>query len=473
MKLCVLYFLFVFALCSCQEKKQNIIVILVDDLGWADLGYSGSSFYETPNIDALSKESIKLTNAYAAASICSPTRAAILTGKHPARLGITDWIPGFIPKTPEKLVSPDIPEELALKEVTLAEAFKANGYKTCFVGKWHLGDKGFYPENQGFDINLGGHHKGSPPGGYYTPYKNPKLSDGPKGEYLTDRLTNESINFITSVKDSPFLLYISYYTVHTPIEANRTYVEKFQKKTKDKESYHIEGRGLTTLTQQNANYASMVYALDKNVGNLIETLKTQGLYNNTTIVFTSDNGGLSTVLNTGKREGPTANSPLRAGKGWLYEGGIRVPMLIKPAHYNSMDKVIDTPVISQDIYPTLLSLANLSPQPNTIFDGIDLSPALIENKVLQRNTLFWHYPHYHGSGWTPGAAIRQKDWKLIEFYDSETIELYHLKNDISESQNLALKYPKKVIALQNQLHKFQDSIGAKFPTKNPSYSSNK
>lgn len=465
--------LLLIVLSSCTKKKQNFVFILVDDLGWTDLGYSGSSFYESPNIDALCNESIQFTNAYASASICSPTRAAIMTGKHPARLNITDWIPGFVPKTTEKLVGPDILNELPLKETTIAEAFKTHGYKTFFAGKWHLGDEGYYPEEQGFDINIGGHHKGSPPGGYYSPYKNPKISDGPKGEYLTDRLTNETINFIESVDNDPFLLYLSYYTVHTPIQANKQYVERFKNRNLSEPDYREEGRGVTTLKQHNADYASMVYALDKNIGKLVTKLKERGLYDNTTLIFTSDNGGLSTVLNTGKRKGPTSIEPLRAGKGWLYEGGIRVPLLIKPSHYAAKDKVINEPVVSHDFFPTMLSMADIEIDATIEIDGVDLSPILVNNGPIERKEIFWHYPHYHGSGWAPGAAIRQGDWKLIEFYDSETVELYNLKDDISETNDLSLKEPEKVIALQNRLHNLQKSVNAKYPSSNPEYKAEK
>lgn len=473
MKKCFLYCLIIFLISCSKIKKQNVVFILVDDLGWTDLGYSGSTFHETPNIDAFSKTSIQFTNAYASASICSPTRAAIMTGKHPARVNITDWIPGYISEN-EKLKGPEDLFELPLSENTLAEVFKANGYKTFFAGKWHLGDTGYFPEDQGFEINIGGHHKGSPPGGYYTPYKNPKLSDGPKGEYLTDRLTNESINFIEHNNDNPFFLYLSYYTVHTPIQPNTTYIEKFKNKLsnlKIKDSlYKNEGRGITLLQQKDAAYASMLYALDKNIGKLINKLKEENLYDNTIIVFTSDNGGLSTVLRNKKQKPPTSLTPLRAGKGWLYEGGIRIPLLIKPTQYKNKEKVIDDPVISHDLYPTLISLAGIKNQTNTI-DGIDLSPILIKDEAIDRKELFWHYPHYHASGWAPGAAILQDNWKLIEFYDSNHIELYDLSKDISESNDLSSSYPEKAKTLLNRLHELQKSVNANKVSVNPDYKS--
>ena len=461
-------------LSSCKEKKQNFLFILVDDLGWTDLGYSGSTFYETPNIDLLSNESIQFTNAYASGSVCSPSRASILTGKHPARLQITDWIPGSRPKN-RKLIGPSIFNELPLEENTIAEELQKNDYSTFFAGKWHLGNEGFFPEDQGFEINKGGHHKGSPPGGYYTPYKNPKLSDGPEGEYLTDRLTNESMNFLDTIGEKPFFLYLSYYTVHTPIQPNKQYIDKFKKKREDlgiKEiAYKYEGKGVTTLEQYNPAYASMLYALDKNIGRLLAKLKNEGLYENTTIVFTSDNGGLSTLVKNGKRLAPTSVLPLRGGKGWLYEGGIRIPLLIKPSNYSGEARISKEPVIGHDFYPTIFSLAGIATDTTQQIDGVDLSPVLFENKTLDRKELFWHYPHYHGSAWTPGAAILQGDWKLIEFYDSNTVELYNLSEDISESNNLSLEFPEKTVELLNRLHELQTSMNAKTVTLNPDHKS--
>ena len=425
-------------LLSCKEeaKKQNFVFILVDDLGWTDLGYSNSTFHETPHIDALSKSSIQFTNAYASASICSPTRASILTGKHPARVNITDWIPGDDPKN-RKLLGPADLDVLPLKEITIAEILKQNGYHTFFAGKWHLGDQGFLPDDQGFDVNIGGYHKGQPPGGYHSPYKNPYLTDGPEGEFLTDRLTNESIKFLDTIKDHPFFLYLPYYTVHTPIQANKQHVDKFKQKLKTMDSQGItdrkEGLAVTKLVQRNPEYASMVYSLDENVGKLIEKLKKEGLYENTTIIFTSDNGGLTTIREGLNYQRPTSVRPLRGGKGWLYEGGIRVPLLIKPANYKAGSRVVSEPVISHDFFPTLLSQANITIDDTIEIDGFDLTPLFAGNHI-DRQEIYWHYPHYHASGWTPGAAIRQGDWKLIEFYETKTLELYNLSEDISETK---------------------------------------
>ncbi|TLP71713.1 sulfatase [Maribacter sp. ACAM166] len=458
-------------LLSCKpSKKQNFVFILVDDLGWTDLGYSGSTFYETPNIDALSKSSIQFTNAYASASICSPSRASILTGKHPARVNITDWIPGDNPQD-KKLLGPEDLNEFPIKEVTVAEVLKQNGYSTFFAGKWHLGDNGFLPQDQGFDENLGGYHMGQPPGGYYSPYKNPHLPDGPDGEYLTDRLTNESIQFLDTINNNPFFLFLSYYTVHTPIQANLRHIDMFEKKLKNLDSIGLferkEGEAMTRLAQRNPEYASMLYALDENIGKLISKLKEEGFYENTTIIFTSDNGGLTTLKPEYDFESPTSVLPLRGGKGWLYEGGIRVPLLIKPAHYNEQNEIVREPVIGHDFFPTMLSQAEIKVDASLEIDGINLTPLLEGVDKLNREELYWHYPHYHGSGWSPGAAIRQGDWKLIEFYETENVELYKLSEDISEENNLAIEYPKKVEALKQRLHELQKSMDANKATVNP------
>ena len=458
-------------LAACSPKKsQNFVFILVDDLGWTDLGYAGSEFYETPNIDKLSKESIKFTNAYSSGSVCSPSRAAIMTGKHPARLQITDWIPGQRPKN-RKLVGPSIQNQLPLSEKTLAEAMLENGYKTFYAGKWHLGDSSYFPEDQGFQINKGGHHKGSPPGGYYSPYKNPKLADGPEGEYLTDRLTAESISFLDSVGKDPFFLYLAYYTVHTPIQPNIDYINKFKAKLESLEdpenSFRVEHGGKTMLKHRNAAYASMLYSLDSNIGQLIQKLKIEGLYENTTIVFTSDNGGLSTLANN--RNAPTSVEPLRAGKGWLYEGGIRVPLLIKPSYHSGDGEVVEEPVIGHDFYPTLLSITGIKQGSDGSVDGKDLGPLLNGEASLDRDEIFWHYPHYHGSAWTPGAAIRKGSWKLIEFHEKGISELYNLSDDLSEKNNLIMENPEKAAELSSRLHELLNSVNASEAAVNPDF----
>ena len=452
--------------------SPNIVFILVDDLGWKDLGCYGSDFYQTPHIDRLASEGVSFSDAYAACPVCSPTRAAIMTGKHPARLNITDWIPGDDPRDRKLLGTPD-GNELALDEITLAEVFRAQGYKTFFAGKWHLGGEGYFPEDQGFDINLGGHHRGSPPGGYYVPYDNPKLPDGPEGEYLTDRLTAESIKFISENKSTPFLLFLSFYTVHTPIQPNKEFVGLYHDRLEqmgNPESRRTgEHHAFTTENQVNAGYASMVHALDNNIGRLLNSIDEAGLTDNTIIVFTSDNGGLTTIeyINW---IAPTSVRPLRAGKGWCYEGGIRVPLIIK-APWIKPGKMIE-PVISMDLFPTLLEMAGIEESPGQQADGSSLTGLLSGHAALDRDALFWHYPHYHTSGWTPGSAIRMGGWKLIEYFEDGTLELYNLADDISENHNLADSLPGITKKMKNRLDALRQETGALVPSPNPEYHSN-
>ncbi len=452
--------------CRLEMNRPNIVFILVDDLGWADLGCYGSTFYETPNIDRLASNATRFTNAYAASPVCSPTRAAIMTGKHPARLRITDWIPGQDPQN-RKLLGPQDRHHLPLQEQTLAELLKAKGYSTFFAGKWHLGGEGYYPEDQGFDINKGGHEKGSPPGGYYVPYKNPKLLDGPQGEYLTDRLTDESIQFIRAHRHAPFLMFLSFYTVHTPIQACKRFVTFFEKKAANLpaiEAVEKEHEGFTKQRQDDPDYASMVHAMDENVGRVLNSLNELKLSQNTVVIFTSDNGGLATLGAT--RTAPTANGPLRAGKGWCYEGGIRVPLIVRVPSQDGATS-IDTPVISHDLFATVADLVH-APIAEDSIDGKSLLP-LLRGEPWHRRTLYWHYPHYHGSTWTPGAAIRKENWKLIRFYHYDKVELYDLQNDLGERTDLSQSLPDKTEELLQELSDWQTRIKAQMPKSNPDY----
>lgn len=452
---------------SCNsEKKYNLLFILVDDLGWTDVSYNYSDFYETSHIDKLSETSMLFDNAYAASSVCSPTRAAIMTGKHPARINITDWIPGLDPKN-KLLLGPVDRNELPLEETTIAEVLRDNNYSTFYTGKWHLGSEGHYPEDQGFDVNIGGFEKGSPMGGYYSPYKNPKLVDGPEGEYLTDRLTLETIELIKKRDpNKPFAAFLSFYNVHTPIQENKEFIDYYVEKLKsyeNKSSQTIkEGDAITLLNQRNAKYASMVHATDNNIGKIIKYLKENDIYDNTLIVFTSDNGGLSTQ----RRVAPTSVYPLRAGKGWLYEGGIRIPQLIKLPN-QTRSELISEPVVSYDLFPTIANLLNLSYKVDDI-DGVDLSNLFVK-KDINRDFIFWHFPHYHGSLWKPGSAVRNKDWKLIEFHEDNRLELYNLKDDISESKNLSKKFPELTKNLKNQLNQIKIKLSANSTTINKNY----
>ena len=450
-------------------KQTNFLFFLVDDMGWADIGANGSTFHETPHIDRLAKSGMRFTQGYAAGSVCSPTRASIMTGKHPVRVDITDWIPGQSNRPTNPLLHPEDRHSLPLKEVTLAEALKQHGYQTFFAGKWHLGKEGEWPTDQGFDINIGGHHKGSPPGGYYAPWTNPALKAKHKGEYLTERLTAESAKFLDSRdKAKPFLLYLSYYNIHTPIQPYKKRIDHYKSKAEKSFTgptpFEVEHDGKTRMRQDNPALASMVAAVDDSVGALLDKLEELKLDDNTVVIFFSDNGGLSTL----GRIGPGCNVPLRAGKGWLYEGGIREPTLIRAPGVTQPGSVSNKPMISMDFFPTMLDLAGLPLQPKLHVDGRSLLSQLKGNDSGQR-TLHWHYPHYHGSSWKPGASIRDGDWKLIEFYHYKNFELYNLAKDPGERTNLAKRNPSKAAELRAKLSAWQKQMKAKMPMSNPNY----
>ncbi len=462
------------ALCqfsSLQAKPTNFLFFLVDDLGWADVGCFGSTFHETPNIDALANSGMRFTQAYAAGSVCSPTRASILTGRHPVRLNITDWIPGQPNRDSNRLLHPEDLHQIPLEEVTIAEALKSHNYDTFFAGKWHLGDEGHWPTDQGFDINIGGNSKGSPPGGYYAPWENPTLQAKNEDEYLTERLTSESIQFLNQRDENrPFLLYLSYYNVHTPIKPYKTRIEHFEDKAKllfdEPKAPGREREGHSRSRQDNPAFASMVSAVDISVGSLLKELDRLNLSDNTVVVFFSDNGGLSTLS---RGPGPTCNSPLRAGKGWLYEGGIREPAIIRAPGVTTPGSVCNTSIVSMDFFPTFLELAALPSRPDLHIDGQSLVPLLSGKKGPSR-AHYWHYPHYHGSSWKPGAAILDNGWKLIEFYHYDTFELYHLDQDLSEKQDLAKSHPAKAQELRDKLRHWQQRMHAQMPLTNPNYS---
>jgi len=453
---------------------RNVVVILVDDLGWSDIACNGSTFYDTPNIDKLARQGVRFTDGYAAHPVCSPTRAAIMTGKNPCRqeVNITDWIPGARPKN-KKLLGPPINNNLPLEEVTIAETLREAGYSTWFLGKWHLGEtETHWPKAQGFDVNFGGHDKGSPPGGYYSPYKNPVLEDGPEGEYLTDRLTSEAIRLVKNRdKQKPFLLYLSYYTVHTPIQACKHHLEKYEKKLAtlpkiESDSIKREKHGVTRARQDNPAYASMVYAMDENVGRLMETLKEQGLDENTIVFFTGDNGGLSTLT---KKPGPTCETPLRAGKGWTYEGGIRVPYIVRNPGASANGTTCDVPVVNTDFYATILDCCGIPLKPELHKDSVSIQPLLNGAQELKRTEpLVWHFPHYHGSGFPPGSCIREGDWKLVESYHDETVELYNLRSDQEETKDLAGANPEKTVLLRKKMHDYLKKTGASMASVNAS-----
>lgn len=454
-------------------RQPNILFVLVDDLGARDPGYAGSLLHETPNIDAFAKRSVNFTAAYAASPVCTPSRAAVLTGKNPASSGITNWLPGGEYEN-MPLIEPPLPEHLPLEEVTLAESLKAIGYITFHSGKWHLGGPGYLPTDQGFDGNVGGGHYGQPPGGWFSPYKNAHMTDGPVGEYLEDRLTNETISFIESASKSgkPFFAMMSYYNVHTPIHAAPgTSTEHFRRKAarlarSGALAETVEGIGRTKLVQDNAEYATMMSALDRNFGRLLDALERFGVSDDTIVVFTSDNGGLSTldpahpIYSTGT---PTTNAPLRAGKGWAYEGGIRVPLLI--AGPTTQSGSVEAPVLLTDLHATLLDLAGAQPVSG---DGVTLRRELAGESGAATRTLFWHYPHYHGSGSKPASAVRRGDWKLIHHYEDNRYELFNLRSDPFENRNLASSDSKRLSVMKAELTKALAANQAQLPTKRTS-----
>lgn len=467
--LCFLNMLLFSSKTTHADKQTNFLFFLVDDMGWADIGANGSKFHETPHIDRLAKSGMRFTQGYAAGSVCSPTRASIMTGKHPVRVDITDWIPGQSNRPSNPLLHPEDQHSLPLKEVTIAEALKQHGYQTFFAGKWHLGKEGEWPTDQGFDINIGGHHRGSPPGGYYAPWTNPALKAKKEGEYLTERLTDESAKFLeTRDKSKPFLLYLSYYNIHTPIQSYKKrfnyFKEKAEKSFIGSTPIQHEHDGKTRMRQDNPALASMVAAVDDSVGKLLDKIEELKLDKNTVVIFFSDNGGLSTL----GRIGPGCNEPLRAGKGWLYEGGIREPTIIRAPGITKQGSISIKPMISMDFFPTMLDLAGLPLRPELHVDGNSLLSQLKGNDSGLR-TLHWHYPHYHGSTWKPGAAIREGNWKLIEFYHYNNFELYNLENDISEENNLSKTHPNKAKELRKKLNKWQKKMNAKMPNPNPDY----
>ncbi len=454
---------------AAEAKRPNFVFFLVDDLGWADLSCYGSTFHETPNIDAFAKSGMKFDQAYTACPVCSPTRASILTGRHPVRVDVTDWIPGN--SGTGKFLQVEDRDNLALEEVTIAEVLKGEGYQTFFAGKWHLGDKGHWPTDQGFDINIGGHDRGSPPGGYYAPWNNPVLEAKEDGEYLTERLTEESIKFLENRDEAkPFFLYLCYYNVHTPIQPYKKRVEHFEAKKgniEGKTPVIAEHEGQSRARQDNAAYASMVAAVDQSVGDILAKLDELKLDDNTVVCFFSDNGGLCTL---GKnRVAPTSNLPLRSGKGWLYEGGVRSPMIVRAPGLTQAGSSNESPVVSTDFFPTMLELADLPLQPKLHADGESLVAMLGGGDPAEKRTFYWHYPHYHGSTWKPGASIRDGDWKLIEFYEYDEVELYNLADDPGEKNDLSKSMPEKTTQLREKLRTWQKEMNAKMPEPNPKY----
>ena len=454
-----LLFFFTGQRCVAAEKLPNFVFFLVDDLGWGDLGCYGSRFHETPNLDTLAGEGMKFTNAYSACTVCSPSRAAIITGRYPGRLHLTDWIAGHGRKN-SKLLIPKWKMKIDHELTTLPEALKDAGYKTQFTGKWHLmpiGQPDFkehYPQSHGFDINVAGREWGQPKGRgkYFSPFDMPNLDDGQQGDFLTDKLTDSAVKFIKDSRDKPFLLYLSYYTVHGPIMTKPALMEKYKKKA----------AGFDNHLNENLNpaYAGMIESLDDSVGRVMAMLKETGVADHTVVIFTADNGGVSERSSGG----------LRGRKALAYEGGTREPALIKWPGKVEAGSVCDVPAIGTDFYPTILEMAGLPARPMSHLDGISLVPWLTdESNTPSRESLYWHYPHYHAT--KPYGAIRKAQWKLIEFFEEGTLELYNLKNDPSERTNLAKSNTRKRDELLTDLRDWRTSVKAQMPTPNPKFDS--
>jgi len=462
-----------------HAKEKNVLFIFADDLGYKDLGCYGSSFYETPHLDALAMDAVKFTNAYAACPVCSPTRSSLMTGRYPARTKNTDYFGAFnptpgkpLPKKWKKWKKPLFPapyiDQLPAELTTLPEALKEHGYATFFAGKWHLGGEGSLPTDHGFDINKGGYHRGGPYGGkkYFSPYGNPHLDDGPDGEHLPDRLAAETVKFMTAT-EKPFFALLSFYSVHTPLMGREVLVKKYQEKSdklnpKKDEIFQSEFPRKVRAIQNHVIYGAMVEAMDEAVGKVIKGLKDSGKYDDTIIVFFSDNGGLSTSEGS-----PTSNYPLRAGKGWMYEGGIREPLLLRVPGVTKAGTSSELLVTSTDFYPTLLDACGKDLQAKDHVDGVSI---LDQMKAPKKDrALFWHYPHWGNQGGIPSSAVRVGDWKLIKFYYKKGVELYNLKDDPSEKNDLAGKEKVKLEELQNTLDESLKDTKAVLPTKNENF----
>jgi arylsulfatase A len=438
-----------------EKRKPNIVLIVIDDMGYTDVGCYGSQFFETPNVDRLAAEGMKFTDGYAACPVCSPTRASIMTGKYPVRLQLTNFLIGRRTRLDSPILPAEYIHQLPLEEVTLAEALKTAGYATCHVGKWHLGGEEYKPEAQGFDVNIAGAHHGAPRSFFWPNWgKNPPLQGKQEGEYLTDRLTDEAVQFIEQHQEQPFFLYFAHYAVHIPLEAKEEMIEKYKNREKPEQG------------QNNPIYAAMVESVDQSVGQVMDTLKRLGLEENTLVIFTSDNGGLS--VEEGANTPATSNAPLREGKGYLYEGGIRVPFIFKLPGVIESGSVSSVPICSIDLFPTILELAGVGEvQTNGEIDGISILPVLQGKGEIEREALYWHYPHFSNQGGRPGGAIRQGEYKLIERYEDGTLQLYNLVDDISETENLAHELPEKTRELADKLIAWRERVKANMPVVNP------
>ncbi|WP_442505149.1 sulfatase [Novipirellula sp. SH528] len=455
-----------------KASPRNFVFILVDDLGCRDLGYEGSTFHETPHIDALAASGMRFDHGYAACQVCSPSRASIMLGKATPRHGITDWIgaaSGMKWNRDDQVLPAEYVHTLPKDDTTLAEAFREGGYTTFFAGKWHLGTEGSWPEDHGFMINKGGWDVGSPKGGYFAPWSNPRLESGPDGESLTLRLANETASFIESSKDKPFLAYLSFYTVHGPIQTTEELCNKYRDKaaslglTKNDKRFELRRRLPVRQVQDNPIYAGMVETLDNAFGIVMGKLKETGLDKNTVVIFTSDNGGVSSGDSFS-----TSLLPFRGGKGMQWEGGIREPYIIHVPGMTESGSSSEVPAIGMDFYPTMLELAGLPLRPQQHVDGVSLVPVLKGDKIAERD-LFWHYPHYGNQGGEPSSIIRSHDWKMIHYYEDGRNELYNLTTDLSEETDVATQHPERVAEMKKRLDAWLMETGAKIPQPDPRF----
>ncbi|MEJ6725483.1 MAG: sulfatase [Akkermansiaceae bacterium] len=447
-------------------QGKSYVLIVVDDLGYMDIGaYNPGSFYETPNVDRLAKQGLKFTDGYAANPVCSPTRFGIQTGRYPTRKEATNFFGG---NRSGKFAPARVHHRMDQEEVTIAEALKEQGYATFYAGKWHLGPtEDFWPENQGYDVNAGGFKAGGPYGGkkYFSPYGNPRLSDGPDGEHLPDRLATDTCKFMEANKGKPFFAMLSFYSVHTPLIGRPDLVAKYKKKAakingqefSDEEQVLGDKPRKVRILQKHAVYAAMVEAMDQAVGKVIKKVEELGLEDEVVICFTSDNGGLSTSEGS-----PTSNLPLRGGKGWIYEGGIREPFIVKWPGVTKPGQTSEVPVMSTDFFPTFVKAAGGTVKGKV--DGVDLLP-ILKGGELEREALYWHYPHYSNQGGFPSGAIRIGDWKLLERYEDGRVHLFNLKDDIGELNDVKEKHAERVTEMRAKLHAWYREVDAKFLQK--------
>ena len=456
-----------------NPARPNVVVILADDLGAMDSGcYNNNTFYETPNLDRLAARGVRFTNGYATCPVCSPSRFALMTGRYATRAGLTNFLSG---RREGKFRQAEMIRRMPLEEITLGEKLRDAGYQTFFIGKWNLANaEGYWPENQGFDVNIAGCAAGKPRN-YFSPYKNPRLPDGPDGEYLTDRLASETVALLRNRdRARPFLIYHSFYQVHTPLQAPAALIEKYKAKAKktglessqdfapEEQTWETGEPRTVRIRQNHPVYAAMVESLDTAVGRIVEELERQGLMENTLIIFTSDNGGLST-----DDDRPTSNLPFRAGKGWMYEGGIRVPFIARLPGGARGGRVCDTPVSGIDLFPTLLAFIGAKLPADRKIDGVNLMPLLEKGELPEREALYWHYPHYNDQGGFPASAIRMGDWKLIERLEDGRTHLYNLRDDIGETRDLSARESARAAMMRTKLHAWYKETNARFLVQKP------